>query len=101
MTILMHVLSAEPFDRNLANKLVDNWEADVDHIDIFGKSLLIKLVEEKKKHLVDFLLTKGALVHVLDEDQKDACDYAKDNGLALELRTFLNCSIKKKRADMK
>lgn len=40
-------------------------------------------------------------MHVLDEDQKDACDYAKDNGLALELLTFLNCSKKKKTADMK
>ena len=99
-TILMHVLSAEPFDRKLANRLVDQWEADVNHIDIYGRSLLIKLVQEKKKHLVEFLLTKGALMHVLDEEQKDACDYAKDNGLALELREFLNCSIRKKRADM-
>lgn len=39
-------------------------------------------------------------MHVLDQSQKDACDYAKDNGLALELREFLNCSIRKKRADM-
>ena len=96
----MHVLSAEPFDRKLANRLVDQWEADVNHIDIYGRSLLIKLVQEKKKNLVEFLLTKGALMHVLDEEQKDACDYAKDNGLALELREFLNCSIRKKRADM-
>ena len=43
-TILMHVLQAEPFDRRLADRLVDEWEADVDHIDIYGRSILIKLV---------------------------------------------------------
>ena len=64
----MHVLSAEPFDRKLAKKLVDEWEADIDHIDIYGRSLLIKLVKAKKKNLVEFLLSKGALMHVLDED---------------------------------
>ena len=40
-------------------------------------------------------------MHVLDDDQKDACDYAKDNGLALEMRQFLNCSLKRKKEDMK
>ena len=39
-------------------------------------------------------------MHVFDGDQKDACDYAKDNGLALIMREFLNCSIKKKKQDM-
>ena len=93
-------MSAEPFDRKLAKKLVDEWQADVNHVDLLGRSLLIKLVQEKKRHLVEFLLSKGALMHVLDESQKDACDYAKDNGLALEMREFLNCSIKKKKLDM-
>ena len=97
----MHVLSSEPFERKLANKLIDEYFADVDHIDLFGKSLLIKLVKMKKRNLVDFLLSKGALMHVLDDDQKDACDYAKDNGLALEMRQFLNCSLKRKKEDMR
>ena len=39
-------------------------------------------------------------MHILDDEQKDACDYAKDNGLALEMREFLNCSIKKKKEAM-
>lgn len=41
---MMHVLQADPFDRRLADRLVDEWEADVDHIDIYGRSILIKLV---------------------------------------------------------
>ena len=32
----MHVLFAEPFDRKLANRLIDEWKADVNHIDIYG-----------------------------------------------------------------
>ena len=32
-TILMHVLSAEPFDRKLAKRLVVNYHADVNHVD--------------------------------------------------------------------
>ena len=99
-TILMHVLQAEPFDRKLANRLVDVWKADIDHIDLKGRSLLIKLVKDKNKHLAEFVMNKGAMIHVLDDDGKDACDYAKDNGLALEMREFFNCSIKKKKADM-
>ena len=99
-TILMHVLEADPFDRRLANRLVDEYGADVNHIDQHGISLLIKLVKSKKKNLVEFLVSKGALMHVFDGDQKDACDYAKDNGLALDMREFLNCNIAKKKADM-
>lgn len=38
-------------------------------------------------------------MHIVDQDQKDACDYAKANGMALELRQFLNCSIHKKRKE--
>ncbi len=35
-----------------------------------------------------------------DEEQKDACDYAKGNGLAEVIPTFMDCSLKKKKADM-
>ena len=96
----MHVLQAEPFDSKLAKRLVDQYGADVNHIDQYGTPLLIKIVKEKKKHLVEFLLSRGALMHVFDAEQKDACDYAKDNGLALVIRDFLNCSKRKKMFDM-
>ena len=95
----MHVLQAEPFDKKLARKLIESYGADVNHVDCNGQSILVKLVIEKKRNLVEFLLLRGALMHIVDQDQKDACDYAKDNGLALELRQFLNCSIQKKRDD--
>ena len=97
----MHVMSATPFDRKLARKLIDEWQADVNHVDLNGCSILIKLVQEKKKSLVEFLLSKGALMHIIDSNQKDACDYAKDNGLALEMREFLNCNKRKKMDDMR
>ena len=29
-------MSAEPFDRKLARKLVDEWQADVNHVDLRG-----------------------------------------------------------------
>jgi hypothetical protein len=45
---------------------------------------------------VDFLISKRALIHIPDANGRDACDYAKENGLALEMREFLNCSKKKK-----
>ena len=96
----MHVLMADPFDRKLARRLVDEWHADVDHVDLYGRSLLIKLVKAKMNNQVEFLINKGCLMHILDDEQKDACDYAKDNGLALEMREFLNCSIKKKKEAM-
>ena len=100
MTILMHVLQAEPFDRQLANRLVNQYKADVNHVDKHGQNLLIKLVLAKEEHLIDFLLAKKeALMHVTDSKGRDACDYAKENGLALKMREFLNCSKRKKDAD--
>ena len=39
-------------------------------------------------------------MHVYDSKNKDACDYAKANGLALKMREFLNCSKIKKDKDM-
>ena len=97
----MHVLDAKSFDRKLAIKLINEWGADVNHIDSYGNSILIKLVKEKKNTLVEFMLRRGAKMHIVDSNSKDACDHAKSNGLALEIRQFLDCGIKKKEADMK
>lgn len=47
------------------------------------------------------MISRNVLIHIPDADGKDACDYAKENGLALEMREFLNCSKKKKDNDMK
>ena len=52
----MHVLEAETFDRKLAIKLINQWGADIDHIDSYGESILIKLVKLKKRPLVEFLI---------------------------------------------
>jgi len=79
----MHVLDAQTFDRKLARKLIMEWGADVNHIDSYGNSILIKLVKEKKNALVEFMLRRGAKMHIVDSNSKDACDYAKSNGLAL------------------
>ena len=52
-----------------------------------------------KEKAVEFLLEKGVLQHLTDDEGKDACDYAKSSGLAEVLPTFMNCSLKKKEAD--
>lgn len=67
-TILMYVMSAQVFDRKLANELIEECQADVNHVDMFGRSILIKLVIERKKRLVEFLLSKGALKHLIDSE---------------------------------
>lgn len=100
-TILLYVLEAEPFDRKLANRLIHEYGADVNHIDQYGTPLLIKLVQQKKGGLLDFLLSsKQLLIHLPDSSGRDACDYAKENGLALHLREFLSCSKRMKMNDM-
>ena len=98
MTILMHILKEE--DIKMAKKLVRRG-ANVNHIDRNGNSILLKLVQLQKEKAVQFLLSKGALLHLTDDQGKDACDYAKENFLAERIETFLNCSLKKKNADNK
>ena len=103
MTILMHVLLAneggEGFNHKLAKRLIKRG-ADVNHIDANGNSLLIKLVQLKQIKLVKFLLEqRNILQHLVDEEGKDACDYAKDNGVAIELEEFQNCGVRHKKED--
>ena len=62
----MHVLESHNFDRKLATKLIKYWGADVDHIDSYGESILIKLVKQKKRHLAEFLIRQGAKMHIVD-----------------------------------
>ena len=97
MTILLHILLSEDF--KMAKKLIRRG-ADINHIDSNGNSLLIKLTQLEKADAVQFLLDKGALQHLTDDEGKDACDYAKANGLAEKIPIFLNCSIRKKKDDM-
>ena len=100
MTILMHVMLAEEFKPKLAKRLIKRG-ADINHIDRNGNPLLIKLVQLKQTKLVQFLLEqRQTLQHLVDEENKCACDYAKDNGLATELPQFMNCSLRKKKVDM-
>lgn len=37
--------------------------------------------------------------HLVDDQGKDACDYAKENGLAVDMPQFMNCSLRQKKAD--
>ena len=53
----------------------------------------------RRAELVEFLLERKALQHLTDWEGKDACDYAKENGLALVVKRFQDCSIRKKKAD--
>lgn len=100
-TILMHVLLAENVDYKLAKRLIRKG-ADVNHVDSNGNTLLIKLVQNGKnfQKQVEFMLERGALQHLQDLEGKDACDYAKANEMALEMRQFMDCSIRKKQAHM-
>lgn len=45
-TILSHVLQADPFDRKLASRLINEYGADVNHRDQQGNPLIIKLVQD-------------------------------------------------------
>lgn len=57
-------------------------------------------MQQKQRILIDFLLhSKHLLIHVPDSSGKDACDYAKENGLALQMKEFLSCSKRLKIAD--
>mmetsp|Transcript_31997 Transcript_31997/g.42399 ORF Transcript_31997/g.42399 Transcript_31997/m.42399 type:complete len:140 (+) Transcript_31997:947-1366(+) len=100
MTILMHVLLAEEFKPKLAKRLIRRG-ADPNHIDRNGNPILVKLAQIKQKKLCKFLLDQRAsLQHLCDEEGKDACDYAKENGLAEAIPQFMDCSAKKKKHDM-
>ena len=48
----------------------------MNHIDKNGNSLLIKLVKLNKEKAVQFLIEKGALLHLVDGEGNDACHYA-------------------------
>ena len=37
--------------------------------------------------------------HLVDDQGKDSCDYAKENGLALEIPQFMSCSLRAKKND--
>ena len=81
MTILMHVLLAKEFKPKLVKRLMHRG-ADPNHIDKNGNPLLVKLVQLKQTKLVQFMLGKrGLLQHLCDEEGKDACMYAQENGL--------------------
>ena len=99
MTILEHMLMIEK-DHKMANKLVRRG-ASVNHIDRNGNPILIKLVQNKKHEAIKFLVSKGALLHIVDESGMDACDYAKHNNLAkLKGFSFFNdCSKAHKKRD--
>ena len=78
----------------MARKLVARG-ADVNWMDKNGNTPLLTLVQLKKPDAVRFLLEKKASQHICDEEGKDACDYAKANGLASEpgFEQFMCCSI--------
>ena len=79
MTILMHVLLNDNLNQKLAKRLIKRG-ADINHLDKNGNSLLIKLVQLKQVRPIEFLLdfkkNPRILMHLCDEEGKDACDYA-------------------------
>lgn len=70
--------------------------AKIDKVNKFGKTALHICIEMKFREAVEYLLYKGANPHILDLDEKDCCDKAKLNGLALKMLSFNNCTINKK-----
>jgi len=99
MTILVHCLrKGSKEDSKMARKLVARG-ADVNWIDKNGNTPLLTFVQLEKPEQVRFLLEKKASQHICDEEGKDACDYAKANGLASEpgFEQFMSCSIHLKR----
>jgi ankyrin repeat protein len=57
--------------------------ANLDHVNKQGKTALHLCVEQKNVESIKYLLFKGADQHILDLNEKDCCDKAKENGLAV------------------
>ena len=93
ISILLHQVLQKNF--KLSSRLIYRG-AEIDMVNKFGKTALHYCVEMKLKEAVEYLLYKGANQHILDLDEKDCCDKAKFNGLALEMLLFNNCTLSKK-----
>jgi ankyrin repeat protein len=93
ITILMHMLVQ--MNLKMCKRLLHRG-ASVDHINKHGKTALHLCVEDMMQPQIEYLLFKGANPHILDFQEKDCCDKAKENGLAITNKVFNNCNIRKK-----
>ena len=92
-TLLMHMIELKNF--KMASRLIHRG-AKLDYVNKFGKTVLHMQVEKNCEESVMFLMFKGANPHILDLDEKDCCDKAKENGLARTFKEFNNCQLRKK-----
>ena len=54
--------------------------------------LLHLCVENNLDDAVEFLIFKGANLHIMDIFGEDACDKAKKNGMAMRIHKFNDCN---------
>jgi ankyrin repeat protein len=93
VTLLMHMT----FQNNF--KMV-SWlmrrGANMDFVSSRGKTVLHACIERQQINAIEYLLYKKANTHILDFDERDCCDKAKENKLALQFKIFCNCNLRKK-----
>jgi ankyrin repeat protein len=70
--------------------------AQVDYVNNKGNTALHICIKKKLVEQVKYLLFKNANPHIMNLDQTDSCDMAKENGMAYEILSFNNCNIRKK-----
>ena len=75
--------------------------SNINYVNRNGYTALHICVQNKLIDATNFLLLKGANPHIMDFEGKDACDHAKDNGMAQIIQVFNNCNPKiKVKAEM-
>ena len=78
----MHRLVKNDF--KMVRKLLSRG-ANIDFVNRNGNTALHLCVKMKRAEAVKFLLEKNAQQHITDLEGRDACDMAKENGLAEEI----------------
>lgn len=90
MTILMHYLFKN--DLKMCKKLISRG-ADVNYCNKQGKTAIFLCVENKLREATAFLLKNNANSHIMNFENQDACDKAKQNGMAMKFWQFNDCNI--------
>ncbi len=88
---LLYYLNRDDFDS--CSRLIFRG-ADVNYImqKNGGKTLLILMVEQKNDQAIKYLMDKNANPHICYGVEKwDACDVAKENGIAKRFYVFMKC----------
>lgn len=65
--------------------------ADINSVNLQGKTALTVFIEQKRIPIIEFLLRAGADPHIEDMTRRDACDYAELNDIYM-FSELKNCN---------